>query len=101
MRLKRVGVMTMALTSGAIYAVFGLIFGFLFTIFGLLFSGLASMAGNDSGGAGAMFGAFFGVGAVVILPIFYGVLGFLGGALMAALYNLIAQLTGGIEMTLE
>ena len=101
MRLKRMGVMTVALTFGVMYAVFGLIFGAFFALFSVVGGGLASLAGGEDGsGAGAM-GLFFGAGAVVVLPIFYGVLGFLGGALMGALYNLVAKLTGGVELTLE
>jgi hypothetical protein len=40
----------------------------------------------------------FGVGAIIFLPLFYGVLGLIGGALGAALYNLFAGLFGGIEL---
>jgi hypothetical protein len=43
-------------------------------------------------------GAVFGVGAVVILPIFYGVMGGLMGLLMAWLYNLVAGFVGGVEI---
>ena len=43
----------------------------------------------------------FGVGSVVILPVFYGVIGFLAGALMSAIYNVVAGLAGGVELNLE
>jgi hypothetical protein len=33
-------------------------------------------------------------------PIFYGVMGFIGGVVMAAMYNLVASFTGGIKMEL-
>ena len=46
-------------------------------------------------------GALFGVGAVIFLPICYGVLGLLAGALTAALYNLFAGMVGGVEMDLK
>jgi hypothetical protein len=54
------------------------------------------MAGDNDGAA--MFGALFGVGAIIALPIFYGVLGFLMTLLMAALFNLAARITGGVEV---
>ncbi len=36
-----------------------------------------------------------------LLPIFYIVGGFIGGIIVAALYNLCAKLVGGIKITLE
>jgi len=38
---------------------------------------------------------------LIILPIFYGVVGFIAGAIGAALYNLIAGMVGGIEIEVE
>jgi hypothetical protein len=46
-------------------------------------------------------GLLFGVGAIVLLPIFYGLLGFVCALVGAALYNVVAKLTGGIELELE
>ena len=43
----------------------------------------------------------FGVGAVVILPIVYGILGAIFGALTAALYNLVAGMAGGLRLDVE
>jgi hypothetical protein len=43
----------------------------------------------------------FGVGAIIVLPIFYGVLGVVMGALTAALYNLFAGMFGGIELDIQ
>jgi hypothetical protein len=45
--------------------------------------------------------AAFGVGAVVILPIMYGVFGVLGGAVGAALYNVFAGMVGGVEVDMS
>jgi hypothetical protein len=42
-----------------------------------------------------------GAGAIVILPIFYGVMGFIMGALYAAVYNFIAGIVGGLELQFE
>lgn len=41
-----------------------------------------------------------GVGAVVLLPIVYGVPGLVFGAIVSALYNAVAGLVGGIEVEL-
>lgn len=45
-------------------------------------------------------GALFGVGAVVFLPIFYAIIGFLGGLIGAGLYNALAGIVGGVEAEL-
>ena len=43
----------------------------------------------------------FGPLAIVILPIFYGVMGALMSALSAVFYNLGAMLVGGLEVETE
>ena len=41
----------------------------------------------------------FGAGAIIVLPIFYGVFMFVMGLIQAALYNLAAKWTGGWKST--
>jgi hypothetical protein len=38
---------------------------------------------------------------IIVFPVLYAIAGFLGGIIAAAIYNLIAKWTGGIELTLE
>ena len=45
--------------------------------------------------------AGMGIAAVIVMPIIYGVLGFIGGIISAAMYNLIAGFVGGIEMEFD
>ena len=45
--------------------------------------------------------ATFGVGWLFVMPIGYGILGFVVGIIAAALYNLVAKFTGGIEFELK
>jgi len=42
-----------------------------------------------------------GVAAVIVLPLFYGLLGFIGGIITAALFNLVASMVGGVEIELS
>lgn len=42
-----------------------------------------------------------GIAFAIFAPIFYGVLGFIFGAIGAFLYNLMAKWMGGIEVRLE
>jgi hypothetical protein len=92
--VKRFDVLSLGKVMGALYALLGLIFGALFSLMALV----GAFAARGQEGAGAL---LFGVGAVVMFPILYGLAGFVGGIIVAALYNLIASITGGIELELE
>lgn len=99
MVIRRVGVWSVAKLYGGMLAAMGLLFGLIFALVSLLGVGLASAAhSNDNLPGGPLIGAMFGVGAVIALPIFYGILGIVMGALSAALYNLFAGIFGGIDI---
>lgn len=97
MIIRRVGVLSVAKIAGVLYALMGLIIGAFISLFALVGSMAAMGGGNDE----AIIGVFFGVGAVVIMPIFYGVLGGIFASISAALYNLVAGFLGGIEVEIE
>lgn len=71
----------------------GLAFGMFFALFSLLGAAVANSESSD-----AFVGLLFGVGSVIFLPIFYGILGFVFGLITALLYNGVARLVGGIEI---
>ena len=97
MRLTRVGPLSVAKIAFVIYAVMGLFFGAIFAFISVAGAAIGSAASDHS-----MFpGAIFGVGAIVIFPVFYGVLGGLMALAGAALYNVVAGVVGGIEVTLD
>jgi len=97
--VRSIRVLSLGKVMGTIYAGMGLLFGLIFSFVSLL--GVAFGAALQEGtGFESMFGLLFGVGAVILLPIFYGLMGFLGGLLMAALYNLAARVVGGLELEL-
>lgn len=98
MVLKRIGVLSCGKVSGLLYGIMGLIIGAFVTLFALLG---AAIGAASSGSNEAWLGALFGVGAIIIFPIFYGVLGFIIGIISAALYNLVAGFAGGVEIELE
>jgi hypothetical protein len=101
MTLRRIGVWSAARVSCALYAAIGLLIGAVISAVSLL----ATLIGAGSSAAAGPFGGFggvlFGVGAIVLLPVFYGLIGLVGGALAAAVYNLAARLVGGLELELE
>ena len=93
MVVRSVGVWSAARLYGAMTATMGLFFG------GIL--ALASMLGAGMGGSEDVppwLAGVFGAGAVIILPICYGVMGLIGGAIGAILYNLFASIVGGVEV---
>jgi hypothetical protein len=74
----------------------GLVFGAFFTLFSLLGAavGLASSQSSN-----ALVELFIGVGSVIFLSVFYGILDFILGLITALLYNDgVARLIGGIEI---
>lgn len=100
MVIRKVGVLSCGKVMGALYALLGLIFGAIVALISLAGAGLSSMASDESGMPG-MFGAFLGAGAIIFLPILYGVCGFLGGLITALIYNLVAGAVGGIELDVQ
>jgi hypothetical protein len=89
-KIKRIAPKSFAKVLGTLYAAVGLIGGAIFSLVSI--TGALSGQGN---------GFFFGVGAIVILPILYGAMGFIGGYISALLYNFVAKKVGGIEIELE
>lgn len=96
--VRRIGVLSCAKMLGALYVVFGLIFGGIMTLVALLGAANPAMNGNAEAGVAAI---GFGVGSIIILPLLYGLMGFIGGAIMAFFYNLIAGAVGGIEIQMS
>lgn len=99
--LSRIDPLSVMKVGGIIYGCLGLLIGVVFAIF---FS-IGAMVGNVSGQenfpfAGAM-GVVFGLLAVIIIPIFYGVLGALMAGLMAVLYNFVARRFGGVILEVQ
>lgn len=94
MIVRRVEPFSAAKVGGMLYAILGLILGIIFT---LMSSTIGSMMGSGAGS----FGALFGVGSIILLPIVYGIVGFIACLIMAALYNAAAKFAGGIEIQVE
>lgn len=99
MVIRRFGVWSVAKLYGALLAAMGLLFGAIIALASLV--GGASWAFGDAQANAGPMAMMFGVGAIIVLPIFYGVLGVVMGALSAGLYNLIAGMLGGIEVETE
>ena len=95
MIIKRIGPLSCAKLSGLLYAVIGLLIGGVFS--------MAAMAGafaSETAGAAGI-GAIMGVGAVIVFPILYGLMGFVGTLIGAWLYNVAAGVVGGVEVDIQ
>ncbi|HJR60070.1 MAG TPA: hypothetical protein VJ813_11745 [Vicinamibacterales bacterium] len=95
MIVKKVGVFSVAKIYAAIAAAMGVLIGLGFALASVVGAGLAETS------EAAFLGPMLGVGAVIVLPIIYGCMGFVGGAITAALYNVFAGMVGGVRLEME
>jgi hypothetical protein len=96
--VKSVGVMSIAKIMGLLYGCMGLLASPLFLLIGLV----SSMANRGGSGAAGIFGAgLLGIVLAVLMPLIYGVMGFVIGAIGGLLYNVLARWLGGVELELE
>ena len=99
--VRRVGVFSWAKIAGVIYCIVGLFIGAILALVSLFTAALSDAFASSGGDSGRLLPALFGVGAIVFMPILYGLLGFIGGLIGAGLYNLAARMTGGLEIELS
>lgn len=92
-RLRHIGVLSAAKVSALLYGAISLLIVPLF----LLFAGIMTLVPHEQNQPPA---AFF-VGFALLAPFIYAGMGFVLGALMAFVYNLIAGWVGGLEMQFE
>jgi hypothetical protein len=95
MIIKRVGPLSFARLSGALYAFIGLIIGGIFSMIAMA----GGFASDTSGMPGVA--AVVGVAAIVVFPILYGLMGFVATLIGAWLYNIVAGIVGGIELDVQ
>jgi hypothetical protein len=83
-----------------VYAFLGLIIGVCMALFSMVAGSLGSLAGGGTPGARVL-GFGFGLSAIIIFPILYGIIGGIGGAIGAVVYNLAAGWVGGLEVDIS
>ena len=89
-RLQHVAPVQLGIVLATLYGAFSLIFVPFFLLFSLL--GFKSQQNVGFFAGGAVF--------IIFVPFLYAALGFIGGVIAAAIYNLVAKWSGGIEFTL-
>jgi hypothetical protein len=54
--------------------------------------------GTTVGGSSKLLETMMGIGAIILFPILYGLVGLISGVLTGAIYNLAVRIIGGIEI---
>ena len=102
LRINKMGVLSVAKIQAVIGLVVGLIVGVIYALLILVYTFLgASFVSSDARMAVGGSGVVFAVIALIGFPILYTIVGFIGGAIGALVYNLCARMLGGIEMEVE
>jgi hypothetical protein len=102
LRIKKLGILSVAKMQGVMGLVIGLIIGVIYGLIIIAYSllGASILKGNSSLAVGGG-GVVVGIVAMIAIPIIYGIIGFIGGAIGALLYNLFAGMVGGVEIEVE
>ena len=90
-KIRKVDVLSVAKFQAFFGAIIGLLLGLLYAALGASLDAIIGSVGLGSG---------LGLIAIIAFPIFYGIVGFVGGTIFALLYNLVAKMTGGIKIEL-
>jgi hypothetical protein len=101
MIVKRVGVFSLAKIQSVVMAAVGLVIGVPLGLIMMIFGAAIMAAGGSDGRAGGGVGIGIGLFYMIGLPIMYGVLGFVTGAISALVYNVASGFLGGLELELE
>ena len=81
-----------------VLAVMGVIWGLLITVLALLGVAITSYMGRLYQGFGMM---GLGTYEIILLPILYGIVGFISGYVGAWLYNYVVKFVGGVKVELK
>ena len=102
MTIRRFGVLSVAKMYGLLMFLFGLIFGVIYGLILIVFgAAISAMGPGGEATAGGVSTVVMGIGMMIGLPLFYGVLGLIMGAIGALIYNAVAGIIGGIKFELE
>jgi hypothetical protein len=85
MLVKRIGVLSLGKMLSVLYGGIGLLGGLCVAVF--FFVG-GDIAQQQQAGVPT---AIAGVAGLILVPLFYGVAGFIGGIITAALYNFVGE----------
>jgi len=95
MIIRRIDAVSCGRVMGTMYLLIGFVFGALYSLssLGMLVAAREGAEDIDS--------QSFGLGAIILFPVVYGLMGFIGGILMAFLYNVVVVYVGGIKVEFQ
>jgi len=93
MVVKRIDPFSCGKILGGLYAIFGVVWGIVFSAMGVV----ALFNSGKLASAGIVATSF----GLVVAPIFFGIFGFVGGAIGAALFNIATGFLGGVKIDVE
>lgn len=99
MRIKRIRIRSAAKVVGFLFLIVGLIFGEITVLLSSRLQINLPQLSNEIMGLPSQ--AALGLAGLVIIPLIYGLIGWLLGALIAIIYNLSAGWLGGLEIEYE
>ncbi len=94
--IKSVDPLSLGKIYGATLALIGLLIGVLVTLFSLTVGSIMNEYGR-----GMFMPGVFGASAIIVFPIFYGIIGFITGIFGAFFYNIVAKVVGGIKIDIS
>ncbi|MFT4648606.1 MAG: hypothetical protein ACI87O_001994 [Planctomycetota bacterium] len=103
-RIRRIRLLSAGKMMGFVGAFMGLLNAIPFCLMAVLAAGSSVATSNgaqdamDAAQSVGLPAAFFGVGAIIALPLAYGVISFIGGIVYALIYNFVAGFVGGLVL---
>lgn len=102
LRIKKLGVLSVAKMYAAMAFVISLLISIPYGLFIIVFAVSGGLgAGGEAGLAFGGFGIIGGIAVMILIPIVYTIMAFIGGAIGALIYNIFASFVGGIEIEIE
>jgi hypothetical protein len=98
MTINRIGPVSCARIAGVIYAALGLLAGAIFSAVALLEMAVLGTQISFPNSVSPLGGGLIGIGAILVFPILYGLVGFLVALIGAWIYNSAASKVGGVEI---
>jgi len=104
--ITRIGVLSLAKLQAVICAVIGLIIGVIYGVMMLFVGGMMALVGSRTGESGAALGGLGlglvgGIVMIVVIVVFYTIIGFIAGSISALVYNGASKFMVGLEIEIQ